>query len=518
MSVGKEKVIMTTSGPVKGMTIEGIAVYLGIPYAAPPAGNLRWKPPVPPEPWKEPRLMDNYGSACPQTEESVMPRLINIGENCLTLNIWTPAVNEAESLPVMMFIHGGGFARGRGSDPIFNTPHLSKKGVVLVTINYRLGALGFLAHPALTAESPNHNSGNYGIMDQIMALKWIKENIHQFGGNPNNVTIFGQSAGGASVIALMASPLSRGLFHRAIAQSCSYAPPVIRHLSKHQHGLDSMETLSIRFVEELGVKNKDNPLKELRAMPWQELVHIWEKAVQNKQAGTKVSGSWMLNHLINDGYVLKQSPGKVFKSGKQHNVPFITGTTLDEGSVIVFLMNVVTVEKYYAYLERCFGQQWHTVLEKYPAHDDTSAVKVARQLLGDTFVAGSRAMARCMSAIQPKTYLYQFTMPPKIFIFRIPGVKDRVKELGCYHTAELPYLFHFLPGSKITDEDRKFSEEMMGYWVRFARSGDPNGDNAPSWFPYDLSAEQHLILDNPVEVGWHLNKKACDIIDELVEA
>jgi para-nitrobenzyl esterase len=518
MSEGEEKVILTTSGPVKGITIEGITSYLGIPYAAPPADSLRWKPPIAVEPWKEPRLMGSYGPACPQTEETLMPRLNIINENCLILNIWTPAVNESEKLPVMMFIHGGGFAHGRGSDPMFNTPHLSKKGVVLVSINYRLSALGFLAHPTLTAESPHHSSGNYGILDQVMALKWIKENIVRFGGDPDNVTIFGQSAGGASVIALMASPLSKGLFHRAIAQSCSYAPPVIRHLSKNQPGLDSMETLHMRFIEQLEIKNKDNPLKELRAMPWEKLVYTWEKAVQNKQAGTRVTGSWMLNHLTIDGYVLKEAPGKVFIEGKQHNVPFMTGTTLDEGSVLGYLMNVVTIDKYFAYLERCFGEQWHSILERYPANDDSSAKQAARKLISDTFVAGSRAMARTMAAIQPRTYLYQFTMPPKIFIFKIPGIKDRAKELGCYHSAELPYVFHFLPGSRMTDDDRKLSEEMMGYWVRFARSADPNGNNAPFWPHYDLSTEKHLVLNNIIKEGQHLNKEACDTIDEIVNA
>ena len=518
MSAFKDRVIVTTSGPVKGATLEDIRGYLGIPYAAPPAGNLRWKPPISPEPWKEPRLMDSYGPACPQTEGLLTQKLGNIGEDCLTLNVWTSAKSEADSLPVMMFLHGGGFARGRGSELMFNKPHLVKRGVVLVTINYRLGALGFLAHPALTAESAHHSSGNYGIMDQIMSLRWIKENIRQFGGNPANVTVFGQSAGAASVIALMTSPLSKGLFHRAIAMSGGYASPVVRHLSKNRNGLDSMESLGIGFVEKLGVRNHDNPLEELRAMPWQEIVSAWEKTVQNKQAATRVSGAWMLNHIIVDGYVLAQPPGKAFKAGEQHNVPFMAGSTADEGSIMPYLMNLFSMEKYHIYLERCFGTEWQRVLELYPATDDTSAPKALSTLLGDCLVAGSRAVARGMSIIQPKTYLYQFTMQPKVFVFQIPGVKDWQKEFGCYPAGELPYLFHFLPGSRVKAEDRKLSQDMMDCWVRFARNGDPNGDGAPHWPVYALPEEKHLILNNPIKVGQHLNTGVCDIIDGLANS
>lgn len=517
MSALKNKAIMTTSGPVKGITVEGVNGYLGIPYASPPADDLRWKPPVPPEPWKQPRLMDKFGPACHQAEGLATQKMGDMGEACLTLNIWTPARSEADLLPVMMFLHGGGYARGKGSEPMYNKPHLAKKGIVLVTINYRLGAFGFLAHPSLTAESPHHSSGNYGLMDQIMALKWITGNIRQFGGNPDNVTILGQSAGGGSVVALMTSPLSKGLFHRAIAQSGGYIPTKIRHLSKAGNGLDSMESLGIGFVEKLGIANKDNPLPELRARPWQEIVNIWERAVQNKQANTRVSGGWMLNHVIVDGYVLTQPPGKAFKSGAQHNVPLMTGTTADEGSIMPYLMNLFTLEKYYDYLERCFGQQWQKVLELYPAEDNATAPKAVSKLLGDSFIAGARAVAGTMSAIQPKTYLYQFTMPPKVFVFQIPGVKDWAKEFGCYHAGELPYLFHFLPGSKVKDADRKLSQEMMDYWVRFARTGDPNGDGAPQWPAYDVSEQKRLILDNPIKVGQHLNQEACDTIDELAE-
>ncbi len=511
----QDRIVITTSGPVKGITVDSINGYLGIPYAAPPVGNLRWKPPMPPEPWKESRRMNKFGPACPQSQSILIQKIEEMSEDCLSLNIWTPANSESESLPVMMFLHGGAFARGRGSEPMYNKTHLVQKGVVLVTVNYRLGAFGFLAHPALTAESPHQSSGNYGIMDQIMALRWIQANIRQFGGNPDNVTIFGQSAGGVSVVTLMTSPLAKGLFHRAIAQSSGYIPTPIRHLNEAQDGLDSMESLGIKFAERLGIASQANPLEAMRAKTWREVVTVWETTVQNKQLGTRVSGAWMLNHVIVDGYVLQQSPGKAFKSGKQHNIPFMTGTTADEGSIMPLLMDLFTVEKYHAYLERCFGGQSQKVLALYPAQDDASVPQAASKLLGDSFVSGAWDLARGMSVVQPKTYLYQFIMPPKLFVFQIPNGKDWKQDFGCYHSAELPYIFHFLPGSKSKDKDRKLSEAMTGYWTRFALSGDPNGDDAAFWPAYDLSEEKHLTLDNPISVGHHLRKQACDMIQGL---
>ena len=223
----------------------------------------------------------------------------------------------------------------------------------------------------------------------------------------------------------------------------------------------------------------------------------------------------MLNHIIEDGSVLPQAPGKVFKEGKQHAVPFMTGTTADEGSVMPFLMNLFTVEKYFTYLQRCYGEDWEKVLQLYPAADNEPVSKVLGRLLGDAFTAGARAAARTTAAVQPKTYLYRFTMNPKLFTFQIPGVNDWQNEFGCYHCAELAYLFNY-PGSNITDKDKKLSEEIAGYWVRFARNGDPNGAGAPVWPAYELTGEKHLVLDCPITIGDHLASSASDNIDGLV--
>ena len=516
----EDNIVSTTSGPVKGMTVDGISCYLGIPYAAPPIGDLRWRPPVSPEPWEKPRKVTKLGPACPQTEVALMPSIGEMSEDCLTLNIWTQARSESDSFPVMVFIHGGGFSRGTATEPAYNGTCLAQKGIVLVTINYRLGAFGFLAHPILTAESSHKSSGNYGIMDQIMALKWIQENIRQFGGNPNNVTIFGHSAGGASVPALMVSPLAKGLFHRAIAQSGGYVPRRLRHLIKSQYGLESMESMGLRFAERLGVNTTVNPLEEMRTKPWPDVVESWSKTVLNRLACTGFAGGWILNHLIVDGYVLKQSPGQAFRDGKQHNIPFMTGTTADEGTVLALLISIPTAERYRSYLEKSFGEISQEVLELYPACENASAPQALSNLLGDSFVCGARVLADGMSSVQPKTYLYQFAMQPEVFLYEIPGVDEweLKRNFGCYHAAELPYIFHFCPNNEFTEDDDKFSEEIAGYWTRFAQNGDPNGEGATHWPAYNHSEEKHLILDIPIKIGKHLNKRTCDFIDELDEA
>jgi len=460
--------------------------------------------------------MNEFGHICPQSEIGLSQMDGEMNEDCLRLNIWTPAEDESDSLPVMVFLHGGGFSRGCGSDPATNKTFLSgKKGIILITINYRLGVFGFLAHPALTAESPNHSSGNYGLMDQIMALKWIQKNIRLFGGNPDNVTLFGHSAGGASIIALMASPLTEGLFHRAIVQSCGYAPSFLRDLTEKQHGLESMESLGIRFAETLGITSNSNSLEVMRSKPWLEIIQPWEKAVQNRQSGTGIYGAWILNHVILDGYVLQQPPGMVFKRGKQLNIPLIIGTTADEGSIFPFLMSIPTIEKYYTYLDKCFGELGPRAKDLYPASDDAPVSEAFIKLRGDCFTCGARTLARNMSVIQPKTFLYQFTMQPKVFTFPLPGMEDRAQEFGCYHGAELPYIFQFFPGDKYKDEDYAFSDIIMGYWTRFARYGDPNGESAPHWPAYELPDERHLILDFCIKNGQRLMQAVCDHYDEL---
>ena len=304
--------IRTTTGPITGDEHDGIRSFKGVPFAAPPVGELRWKPPQPVKPWTEPRLCVKFGPACPQQGKDLYGPVGETSEDCLYLNVWTPAKNADARLPVMFWIHGGGFFVGTGGKPCYDGAELVKRGeVVVVTCNYRLGPFGFLAHPALTAESPNHASGNYGMMDQVAALQWVRENIAAFGGDPGSVTIFGQSAGGVSVCALMASPLAKGLFHRGIVQSGS-APGNL-------HDRATMESRGIEFAQRLGADD----LKTMRAKSADEVL------AAAKQGSGRV-GEGTQDHLSIDGYVLRESLQKTFAGGRQHNVPLLGGTTKDE--------------------------------------------------------------------------------------------------------------------------------------------------------------------------------------------
>ncbi len=268
---GGAPVLRITTGRVGGKVEDGVAAYLGIPYAAPPVGELRWKPPAPPAPWDGVREATQYGPSCPQPPGALGGDVGPMDEDCLRLNVWTAARAGDPPRPVMVWIHGGGLRQGSGSMRTYDGASLARAGVVLVSINYRLGVLGFLAHPALTAESPHHTSGDYGLMDQIAALHWVHDNIRAFGGDPGNVTIFGESAGAVSVCDLMCSPLAKGLFERAIAESGS-APDRVRYRDKDLPGLPSAESDGVALARRLGIPDGPGALAALRATPWQKLL------------------------------------------------------------------------------------------------------------------------------------------------------------------------------------------------------------------------------------------------------
>ena len=410
--------IRLTSGPISGEERNGVRAYKGIPYAAPPVGPLRWKPPAEPAPWTDVRAFTKFGPACPQEGKDLFGPVGEQSEDCLYLNIWTPQGYGDAKWPVMVWIHGGGFLRGAGGKASYDGAELAKRGgVVVVSFNYRLGPLGFLAHPALTAESPHHASGNYGIMDQIAALEWVRKNIAAFGGDPGRITIFGQSAGGVSVCALMASPLATGLFHRAIVQSGS-APGNL-------HDRPAMESLGVEFARRLGAGD----LQAMRAKSPGEVLAAAKKNTGGVGEGTQ-------DHLSVDGYVLTDSPGKVFAAGRQHNVPLIAGTTKDEDKL---------------------------------------------------FLAGVKAVVDRMAPLQPKTFFYEFRHTPGYAV---------ANSLGAFHGVELPYVFHYFPPTLESNaEDEQLSGLLIGYWTRFARTGDPNGDGEPAWAAYDAQTRHAQALD-----------------------
>lgn len=511
-----EKTVETENGPVTGYVFGGIAHFKGVRYAAPPVGALRWRPPQTPLPWKDPLVTTKAGCICPQ-DTLIFPAFGQMGDDCLNLNIWVPEKPGPYPLPVMVWLHGGGFNTGSGSVPLYDGTYFASLGIIVVTINYRLSALGFLAHPELTAESPGRISGNYGILDQLFALEWVKSNIGNFGGDPGNVTIFGESAGGASVIALLSSPLAGGLFQRAIAQSCGNTPPLFRKLGESNRHLASAESLGLRFARKLGFDGGKGTLEKMRALPAQGLVEEWFKSIQEDADGVGFTGSWQLNHLIIDGHALHGSPAETFRQGKQHNVPFMTGTTADEGTLFRLLLfhGPEDPGRYRRFVEKAFGEARDRVLEEYAANDADSAGQAACSVFGSGFFCGARRMARSMSAIQPRTFRYLFSMPPKFFLYQLPDIPDWKERFGCFHAAEIPLVFHFLALPGLEEEDVALSGQMAGYWARFARTGDPNGDGNPHWPRYSHKDEQYLVLHNPVETGYGFRDKECDFVEQI---
>lgn len=495
--------VHTRAGPITGETVHAVQVYRGIPYARAPVGDLRWRPPVAPPPWSEIRKAARFGPACPQPQHGSVRLEQEIDEDCLTLNVWVPARRPQVKLPVMVWIHGGGFFLGSGSERIYDGAGLAAHGVVVVSINYRLGALGFVAHPALSAESARGTSGNYGIMDQILALQWVRDNIGAFGGDPANVTVFGQSAGAVSVLTLMAIPQAAGLFHRVVAQSGGVEDR-LRWRARAEGRQEPMETLGTRFAERLGVRGQDAAaLASLRGKTWRQVVDAWGETL--KQRG--MAGEGTRNHLSVDGALLTEQPGRTFAAGRQHNVPLMIGAVSGEGSVFAHKLGLDSVSRYERFVRNMFGPDLAPrYLALYPAADDRAAKQAARDLIGDMFLLPVRQAARAMAAIQKHTYLYLFT--------RVGGKTAR-NGFGSYHGIELPYVFQTIESSREYEpEDRALAGTLAGYWTRFARTGDPN-DGARRWPPLDLKGEWYLEIDTEPRPVQRLRRNRLDAIEAL---
>jgi para-nitrobenzyl esterase len=480
----------------------GIHYYKGIPYAAPPVGDLRWRPPQAPIPWQGLRMAKEYGSACVQYP--LFPGTQS--EDCLSLNIWTPASGRNDKLPVMVWIHGGGFQAGAGSHTVSDGEEFAKQGVVLVSINYRLGILGFFAHPDLSRESSSHTSGNYGLLDQIAALQWIKKNIGEFGGNSENVTIFGVSAGASSVCLLAASPLAQGLFQRVIAESPYMFQPT-RHLSQSWYGRASLEQIGSGVGESVST---------LRKMTADE---IFKKSLSVK-AGDNLPEEEPVFMPIVDGWVLPDDPSQLFESGKFANVPFIVGTNRDEGSMLLGFSssNVNTLSDYHSYLLKYFGSSSGEVEKLYPAINDAGAHRQAVVVAGDvTFLKGARKVIAAVSKRNEHAYLYLFS--------RVSG-GDRVLHWGAFHGTEIPYVFDNLPDSDehlflpkfaldsdtYNEKDYEVARTMNAAWVRFARSGDPNGGTLLTWPSYRTDHESYMEFGDAFTVKTNPRAKQLDYL------
>jgi len=474
--------ITVDGGAVTGKWVAnaGVRAYLGVPFAAPPTGDLRWKPPQPVTPWQGVRAATSFGPQCLQgggSPKSVYFEYsggdLPMNEDCLSLNVWTPA-GPVKDLPVMVWLYGGGFQVGSSSRPTFDGTRLAERGVVMVSLNYRVGVLGFLAHPELAAESPQHASGNYGLLDQVAGLQWIKRNIAAFGGNPANVTIFGQSAGASSVVHLMASPLARGLFARAIAESTALSTTMPTRAEAEAQGK--------AFADKLAAPT----IVALRAKSGQEILDA------KTPAGPIV-----------DGWFLPVDTYALFREGKEAPVPFLTGWNRNEGATFPHAASLVDYKKS---VEDRFGKDADRVLKLYPAADDVTARLASKNIFRDTtFAWGTWTSARLHARHGQPTYLYFFDHPQPIATDQTYSEVDTPDKLGTFHSSEYPYIFGTLDvlSRAWTAEDRALAVRLQSYWVNFARSGNPNGTSLPQWPKLESSGTTTMQLGDrtgPAEI------------------
>ena len=478
--------VHTEAGPVAGMALAGgVRVFRGIPFAAPPVGDMRWRPPAPPLPWRGTRQATEWGADCPQPAPPAggpsSSRAGRQSEDCLHLNIWAPSAAEGERLPVLVWLFGGSFMVGSPSDILFDGEEFAKKGVILITANYRVGVFGFLAHPALTAESPHRSSSNYALLDQLAALRWIRDNIAGFGGDPKRVTLFGVSAGSASVSLLMTSPLAKDLFQQAILES----PGAFRPLA------------SLAEAEAYGLK-LGNDVAALRRMPAEELLAKTPLFVPKMRGLTTPR----VLRPIRDGWVIPRDERDAFAAGHYHPMPVIVGTNCDEGSVFVGAWPVTDIAAYRAFAAENFGAAAAAALQQYPAAADAEVLPRVAEMFADTqFNYGAWALSRTMARSGKGTWRY-------LFLKRRAAQSD-----GPHHGDEVPFVFGASgpsrKGAAFDADDLLLSQTMMKLWVQFARTADPNGAGV-TWPGYDASRDNYLGLDSPVRegAGWRRDQMA----------
>lgn len=502
------EVLTIEQGKVRGLVEGDVEVFRGIPYAAPPVGDLRWKPPAPPSPWESVRDCFEFGAACPQNNNPLQHMLPlgaikSFSEDCLTLNVYRPAKASGEKLPVMFWIHGGGFGEGASGMGIYDASSLANNGAIVVTINYRLGPYGFLAHPLLTAESGS--SGNYGILDQIAALKWVKNNISSFGGDPDCVTIFGESAGGASVVTLLVSPLSKGLFHRAIVQS---TPDMsVRHLKDEAFGKQSAEAQGLETMAKCGLSESAD-LASMRKIPSATLLQKFP-ALQLTGHSVSLTSLKLPVEPCVDGVVLLEDPNKSIAEGRFHQVPLIVGCTREEAALFLLLATLPTKKaEAESIVRREFGDLAQQILANYPFANEAYAIRqqIGHLLTDLVFGAESRYIARNVSKQQQNTYRFLFSRGS-----RIPFIAA----MGAHHGADVPYVFQTNdPVWRWTAWDRELSGKIQQYWVNFAKTGDPNGSNLPVWPRYDRATEQTLDLGDTISVIKQYRQEPHNVVDE----
>jgi len=482
--------VQTESGLVNGFYNErtSVTVFRGIPFASPPIGKLRWKAPQPATTWKGVKNCLTFGPSPIQPKpvpflmigpEFVVPQQ-PLSEDCLYLNIWTAAQSSREKKPVLVWIYGGGFMTGGSAAPGYSGEALAQQGIVFVSFNYRLGIFGFLSHPGLTAESDHHSSGNYALMDMIKALQWVKKNIGAFGGDPDRVTIAGQSAGSASVNCLLASPLARNLFQGAIGESGSL---VLENPLLHMRSLSDAE----KEGEQISQKLNATDIAALRAIPAEEL--------QKKAAGFFAP--------VVDGWVMPASVAETYAGKKQTHVPLLTGWNGDEG-----LIFGISSKENFAKQAKDFGADSNLFKKYFPSNTDSESVASQIALAVDKTIGVSQyAWALEQNKDQPeKTFLYLFTRKP-------PAEGDK-KRFGAYHTAEIGYALHNLDSIQRSWQpvDRRLEKQMSAYWIQFVKTGDPNGPGLPPWGSFSNDNPQSILFGDSTITGPLPNKEALDFL------
>ena len=468
-----QPLVHLAAGDVSG-TGTDVRVYRGIPYAAPPVGPLRWRPPQPAVPWSGVHDGSRFGlDPMQRPNASALRRSLapGIGEDCLTLNVWAPAIAPAGGAPVMVWFDGGGYISGSASRERITGEAYARRGAVFVTVNYRVGVFGFLAHPALTAESPHHSSGNYGLLDAIAALQWIRRNIAAFGGDPARVTAMGGSAGAALTVTLLTSPLAAGLVDRVILASPSSLRPLC----------------SLAEAEEAGRMVGDD-LAAMRAMPAADLLALNAKI----DAGPRSLLNLRRLRTIVDGWVIRQDEPEAYRNGDFAAVPAIVGTNANEGGAFTENADIETVAQWRAFVDRNFGTDAGEAWTYYGAASDGEVPRVHADAWSDAmFGSGVHVLLREIGRRQPKTYRYVFAHvgthtsdPPK-------------------HGDDITYEFGT---GDFEPRDRSVSDAMVAAFANFAATGDPNGPGAPPWAPYDVARDNYLTFGEPCTqgAGWRV--------------
>jgi para-nitrobenzyl esterase len=512
--------VKIANGTLEGVSDKssGVRSFKGIPFGEPPLGDLRWKPPKPVMNWQGVRKADKFGPRCMQRPifGDMSFRSNGMSEDCLYLNVWTPAKSGNDRLPVLVYFFGGGFVAGDGSEGRYDGESMAKKGIVAITVNYRLGVFGFFAHPELTKESPKRASGNYGLFDQHAALKWVQQNIAAFGGDPKRVTIAGESAGSISVSAQMASPLSKNLIAGAIGESGS----ILGALSAAP--LAQGEQMGVKFAASLG-KGDAPSLAELRGMAAEQLLEATAKPGQPRFAPTV------------DGYFFPKSPFDTYALGEQARVPLLAGVNSEEmGYFAVLGREKPTVENYRKALERLYPGRGEEVFQLYPASNETEVMDAAQDLASDRFIGYStwKWMDVAAKTGGKPTYYYLYARPRPAMRPEMgdaqPGLaggvvrgqqavtNPRPQPRGAVHSAEIEYAMGNLDLNKVyawTPDDYKVSQVMQDYFANFIKTGNPNGKGLPTWPKF--SEGQRIVIDVNTRAEAHKGRARYEFLDQF---